>query len=73
MPLKHLVRHILVLTIFDICDQLLNRRTATWNLFVIYEDDGFALLLGKMLNIKDVYSHPLFYKGLDEKTGFRTR
>ena len=26
-----------------------------------------------MLNIKDAYSHPLFYKGLDEKTGFRTR
>lgn len=34
---------------------------------------GHVATTGKMLNIKDVYSHPLFYKGLDEKTGFRTR
>ncbi|KAJ7393021.1 cGMP-dependent 3',5'-cyclic phosphodiesterase [Desmophyllum pertusum] len=34
---------------------------------------GHVAITGKMLNIKDVYSHPLFYKGLDEKTGFRTR
>lgn len=33
----------------------------------------FVALSGKMLNIKDAYSHPMFYKGLDEKTGFRTR
>ena len=33
----------------------------------------FVSLSGKMLNIKDAYSHPMFYKGLDEKTGFRTR
>lgn len=38
-----------------------------------FTDFAFPLLLGKMLNIKDAYSHPLFYKGLDEKTGFRTR
>ncbi|XP_015766761.1 PREDICTED: cGMP-dependent 3',5'-cyclic phosphodiesterase-like [Acropora digitifera] len=34
---------------------------------------GCVATTGKMLNIKDAYSHPLFYKGLDEKTGFRTR
>lgn len=28
---------------------------------------------GKLLNIKDTYNHPLFYRGLDEKTGFRTK
>ena len=46
--------------------------------YTVLERDSTAWLriilpLGKMLNIKDVYSHPLFYKGLDEKTGFRTR
>ncbi|XP_078368961.1 cGMP-dependent 3',5'-cyclic phosphodiesterase-like [Oculina patagonica] len=34
---------------------------------------GHVATTGKMLNIKDAYGHPLFYKGLDEKTGFRTR
>lgn len=34
---------------------------------------GHVATTGKMLNIKDAYSHPMFYKGLDEKTGFRTR
>ena len=28
---------------------------------------------GKLLNIKDAYLHPLFYKGCDEETGFKTR
>lgn len=28
---------------------------------------------GKILNIKDAYSHPLFYRGVDDSTGFRTR
>ena len=28
---------------------------------------------GKILNIKDAYSHPLFYRGVDNSTGFRTR
>lgn len=35
----------------------------------------FALFFsaGETLNIKDAYSHPLFYKRMDEKTGFRTK
>lgn len=28
---------------------------------------------GKLLNIKNAYEHPLFYKGMDEATGFKTR
>ena len=28
---------------------------------------------GKILNILDAYSHPLFYRGVDDSTGFRTR
>jgi cGMP-dependent 3',5'-cyclic phosphodiesterase len=28
---------------------------------------------GKLVNIKDAYSHPLFFKGVDEETGFKTR
>lgn len=34
---------------------------------------GHVLKTGKLLNIKDAYEHPLFYKGMDETTGFKTR
>ncbi|XP_074649762.1 cGMP-dependent 3',5'-cyclic phosphodiesterase-like isoform X2 [Tubulanus polymorphus] len=34
---------------------------------------GHVASTGDILNIKDAYSHPLFYKGIDESTGFRTR
>lgn len=34
---------------------------------------GHVAATGKLLNIKDAYSHPLFFKGIDEATGFRTR
>ncbi|VDP82506.1 unnamed protein product [Schistosoma mattheei] len=40
-------------------------------------DSGFVLLgtrqQGELLNIKDAYAHPLFYRGVDKETGFRTR
>ena len=29
--------------------------------------------VGSLLNIKDAYSHPLFYRGIDDSTGFKTR
>ncbi|XP_076069074.1 cGMP-dependent 3',5'-cyclic phosphodiesterase-like [Oratosquilla oratoria] len=34
---------------------------------------GRVALTGKLLNIRDAYAHPLFYRGLDQTTGFRTR
>ncbi|CAG0893674.1 unnamed protein product [Cyprideis torosa] len=34
---------------------------------------GHVARTGKLLNIRDAYSHPLFYKGMDKNTGFRTR
>ncbi|ESN99733.1 hypothetical protein HELRODRAFT_83989, partial [Helobdella robusta] len=34
---------------------------------------GHVATTGEMLNINDTYSHPLFYKGVDEATGFKTR
>ncbi|KAL7983105.1 hypothetical protein Chor_010447 [Crotalus horridus] len=34
---------------------------------------GHVATMGKILNIKDAYSHPLFYRGVDDSTGFRTR
>lgn len=34
---------------------------------------GQVVQTGKILNIKDAYSHPLFYRGVDETTGFRTK
>ncbi|KAF5286811.1 hypothetical protein FQR65_LT12432 [Abscondita terminalis] len=42
----------------------------------ISKDQGIAghvAATGELLNIKDAYEHPLFYKGMDEATGFRTR
>jgi len=34
---------------------------------------GHVATTGEILNIDDAYSHPLFYRGVDETTGFRTR
>lgn len=34
---------------------------------------GHVAETGKILNIHCAYDHPLFYKGLDERTGFITR
>ncbi|XP_014478286.1 PREDICTED: cGMP-dependent 3',5'-cyclic phosphodiesterase-like [Dinoponera quadriceps] len=34
---------------------------------------GHVATTGKLLNIRDAYNHPLFYRGIDELTGFRTR
>lgn len=34
---------------------------------------GNVAQTGKLLNIRDAYTHPLFYKGVDEQTGFKTR
>uniref|UniRef100_A0A8C7PPM4 Phosphodiesterase n=1 Tax=Oncorhynchus mykiss TaxID=8022 RepID=A0A8C7PPM4_ONCMY len=34
---------------------------------------GHVATTGKILNITDAYSHPLFYRAVDDSTGFRTR
>ncbi|XP_069704363.1 cGMP-dependent 3',5'-cyclic phosphodiesterase-like isoform X2 [Periplaneta americana] len=34
---------------------------------------GHVATTGEVLNIRNAYSHPLFYKGIDERTGFKTR
>lgn len=34
---------------------------------------GHVATTGKLVNIKDAYHHPLFYKGCDQETGFKTR
>ncbi|XP_011329023.1 cGMP-dependent 3',5'-cyclic phosphodiesterase isoform X2 [Ooceraea biroi] len=34
---------------------------------------GHVATTGKLLNIRDAYNHPLFYRGIDEATGFKTR
>ncbi|XP_032872534.1 cGMP-dependent 3',5'-cyclic phosphodiesterase [Amblyraja radiata] len=34
---------------------------------------GHVATTGEILNIKDAYAHPLFYRGVDDSTGFRTR
>ena len=34
---------------------------------------GHVASTGMLLNIKDAYHHPLFYRGFDQETGFKTR
>jgi len=34
---------------------------------------GHVASTGELINIKDAYHHPLFYKGVDQDTGFKTR
>ncbi|XP_060825593.1 cGMP-dependent 3',5'-cyclic phosphodiesterase-like isoform X3 [Bombus pascuorum] len=34
---------------------------------------GHVATTGKVLNIRNAYEHPLFYRGVDDVTGFRTR
>jgi cGMP-dependent 3',5'-cyclic phosphodiesterase len=34
---------------------------------------GHVAQTGKLLNIRNAYQHPMFYKGVDESTGFKTR
>lgn len=34
---------------------------------------GHVATTGNLLNIRNAYEHPLFYRGIDEVTGFRTR
>ena len=34
---------------------------------------GHVATTGEVLNIRNAYSHPLFYKGIDDITGFKTR
>lgn len=34
---------------------------------------GRVATTGEVLNIRDAYNHPLFYRGMDEVTGFKTR
>ncbi|CAK9825014.1 cGMP-dependent 3',5'-cyclic phosphodiesterase [Anthophora retusa] len=34
---------------------------------------GHVATTGNVLNIRNAYEHPLFYRGIDEVTGFRTR
>lgn len=34
---------------------------------------GYVARTGEMLNIRDAQSHPLFYRNIDQVTGFKTR
>ena len=43
---------------FDVfCDLLLKRRTATWNLFVLYNNEEKALFISKSFNISSKAGH----------------
>ena len=46
---------------FDvICDLLLNRRMATWNLFALYNNEDKALFISKSFNISYTTRKPAF-------------
>src|SRR5215469_1714510 len=34
---------------------------------------GTAALTGNVINVRDAYSDPRFYTGIDDRTGYRTR
>lgn len=34
---------------------------------------GHVASTGKLLNIRDAYTNPLFYRGIDKATGFKTK
>ena len=34
---------------------------------------GHVATTGVLLNIRDAYHHPLFFRGCDQETGFKTR
>ena len=44
---------------FDVfCDLLLNRRTATWNLFVLYNDEEKAVLFQNLFALANMKKKP---------------
>ncbi|XP_016112282.1 cGMP-dependent 3',5'-cyclic phosphodiesterase-like [Sinocyclocheilus grahami] len=60
----------------SVADPVLSLSVSEQKEFRIPADQGIAghvATTGKILNIKDAYSHPLFYRGVDDSTGFRTR
>ena len=55
----------LFLSHFDaLCGLLLNRRTATWDLFVLYNNEEKALFISKSFNISYINRNPAFARPL---------
>ncbi|KAG9351420.1 hypothetical protein JZ751_022670, partial [Albula glossodonta] len=65
------VSHELVAKVFD--GGLVNEDEKEFRIPADQGIAGHVATTGKILNIKDAYSHPLFYRGVDDSTGFRTR
>ena len=44
-------------------------------LYAVYKHCRFHyyMLIGEIVNIKDAYKHPKFFKDIDKTTGFHTR
>jgi len=63
----------LVATIFDGISTTVDENVKEIRFPITQGIAGLVATTGKTLNISDVYKHPLFYKGVDEATGFRTR
>ncbi|XP_036380143.1 cGMP-dependent 3',5'-cyclic phosphodiesterase-like [Megalops cyprinoides] len=65
------VSHELVAKVFD--GGVVNEEEKEFRIPADQGIAGHVATTGKILNIKDAYSHPLFYRGVDDSTGFRTR
>ncbi|KAJ8412607.1 hypothetical protein AAFF_G00129430 [Aldrovandia affinis] len=65
------VSHELVAKVFD--GGLVNEDEKEFRIPADQGIAGHVATTGKILNIKDAYSHPLFYRGVDDSTGFHTR
>ncbi|XP_067009440.1 cGMP-dependent 3',5'-cyclic phosphodiesterase [Anabrus simplex] len=61
----------LVAKVFD--GELSNQAVKEVRLSINQGIAGHVAATGELLNIRNAYSHPLFYRGIDEATGFRTR
>lgn len=65
-------REELVAEVFDGCEGVDAEKTEL-RLNINQGIAGHVATTGETLNIRDAYSHPLFYSHMDERTGFRTK
>ncbi|KAF0309756.1 cGMP-dependent 3',5'-cyclic phosphodiesterase [Amphibalanus amphitrite] len=61
----------LVAKVFDVADDA--EQIEEIRLPMVTGIVGSVAASGELLNIRDAYAHPLFYRQMDENTGFRTR
>lgn len=69
LPRSRFIAHFQRSLLLDVWWRSTEKELSFWEWKKLY---GMSFL-GKMLNIPDAYSHPLFYSQVDIQTGFKTR